>query len=92
MDMCSLEEDEHSDMFITQESRNVVPLFPNFDVESDMEVGQGNVVEIGNASQNQYLDISDAEDFEVPSSQQEARVRWVLKLCDNNVEMLFVMV
>ena len=57
-----------------------------------MEVGQGDVIDIGSASQNQYSNISDVEDFEVPSSQQKPHVRWVFKFCDKNVEVVFVII
>ena len=37
MEVCSLEDDNYGDMFITQKS-NVVPFVPNFDEDTDMEV------------------------------------------------------
>ena len=40
MTLCSLEDEEYGNMFITQEAKNIVPLVPNFDVESDMELSQ----------------------------------------------------
>ena len=35
MKVCSLEEEDVGDMFLTQSPRNLVPLLPNFGVKSD---------------------------------------------------------
>ena len=59
MNLCSLEDDDVGNFFITQEPNQRVSLVPNFDEESD-------VVDVHRAK---YSDISDAEDFEIPSSQ-----------------------
>ena len=69
MEMFSLEEDDANALFITQESRNIVPLIPNF------EENDGNVVESCSSNQaehevtTQYSDISDDDVFQIPSSQ-----------------------
>ena len=69
MDTFSLEEDDASELFITQESRNIVSLFPNFDGKSG-NIGNGT----GDGDRNnknacQYSDISDDEIIDIPSSQ-----------------------
>ena len=70
MDTFSLEDDDCSDLFITQESRNVVPLFPNFSVNGDnspnIEVADQGCVPHGPV----YSDISDDDLSNIPSSQQ----------------------
>ena len=59
MELCSLEDDECSNLFITQEPSQLVPLVPKFDAENGF---------YGDSHQK-YSDISDAEDFELPASQ-----------------------
>ena len=66
----SLEDDDGSDLFITQESWEIVPLFPIFEENYDKvphvrPQQEGPVPRV-----NYYSDISDAEDFEIPPSQQ----------------------
>ena len=68
MDLCSPEEDDYGNMFIMQESRNVVPLVPNFDAESEMCEGS-EILEISKQDAAHYSDISDVEDFDMESSQ-----------------------
>ena len=68
MELCSLEEEDYGDMFITLESWKIVPLVPNFDVDCEMDINS-DVIEIGKTGQTQYSDISDAEDFDIPLSQ-----------------------
>ena len=75
MELCSLEEDDYGDMFITQSDNNVIPLVANLDNESQMIGGGADLMELGKAKCNQYSDISDVEDFDIPSSQQRPVVR-----------------
>ena len=77
MEVCSLEDDEYGNMFITQESRNIVPLVSNLDAEVEMDLGS-DVLEIGKGASTQYSDISDVEDFHLPSSQQRPVQMWVI--------------
>ena len=69
MEFYSLEDEEGNNMFLTQESKEIVPLIPNFEVETDMEVGNGGAAQKDNLCSNEYSDISDAEDFQIPCSQ-----------------------
>ena len=68
MELCSLEEEDYGDMFITQESPNIVPLVPNFNGDCEMD-SNSDVLEIGKTGQTKYSNISDVEDFELPLSQ-----------------------
>ena len=69
MEVCSLEEDDVGDIFLTQSSRNLVPLVPNFGGESDR--GGLEVESTPNAvlCRPIYSDSSDQEDFDIPCSQ-----------------------
>ena len=69
MEVYSLEEEDVGDMFLTQESRNIVSLVPNFEVENEEVTGESNLTELGVVRAEHYSDISDAEDFEIPCSQ-----------------------
>ena len=78
MDLYSLEDGDVGNIFVTQESRNIVPLVPNFDVEAD------SVMEVDSVpnpqSGTQYSDISDDEFCGIPCSQvsqkkDDSRVR-----------------
>ena len=77
MESISLEDEDPRNMFITQESRNIVPLVPNFEEEEDpffrIEIDNAGV---GNAALRdpQYSDISE-DDFEIPSSQAQVPKR-----------------
>ena len=69
MEFFSLEEDEVDNMFVTQESKNIVPLVPKFDDENSMEVGVEGAAQKAVLCSEPYSDISDAEDFQIPCSQ-----------------------
>ena len=69
MDFCSLEEEDVGDIFLTQESREIVPLIPNFEVESDIEMVETRSTQNTNRAATQYSDISDEEDVTIQSSQ-----------------------
>ena len=62
--MCSLEDDDCASLFITQEPCESVPLMPNMGDESDQAWVVGDP---------HYSDISDADDFEIPSSQVQGK-------------------
>ena len=72
MDVCSLEDDEYGDMFITQKANNIVPSVPSFDNENEMGTDDGDVIEIGSCNAPYYSDFSKTED-----SQQKAVARWM---------------
>ena len=69
MENFSLEEEDTNGLFITQEAREIVPLIPDFNDSdgNDMEF-ENSVVNQGHV-ENAYSDISDVDDFDVPSSQ-----------------------
>ena len=77
MDYCSLEDDDYSGVFITQEPQKIVPLVPNFEEEGTDGTGGDEAMEIGGQNTAQYSDISDFEDFDIPSSQQERHIRYI---------------
>ena len=65
----SLEDDDSNGLFITQESREIIPLIPNMGNE---ESNEGEVCDMGDVhavTSTPYSDISDAEDFQIPPSQ-----------------------
>ena len=68
MELCSLEDDDYGDMFITQESQNIIPLVPDVDVDTEMG-DDHKVLEIEKSVCPQYSDISDADDFNLQPSQ-----------------------
>ena len=41
MEFYSLEDEDVGDMFLTQQSSQIVPLIPSFEIENDMEVDDG---------------------------------------------------
>ena len=68
MNLCSLEDQDYNELFITQEARNIVPLVQNDDGDFEMDLGV-DLLEIGKGNKPHYSDISDADDFEMPSLQ-----------------------
>ena len=69
MDFYSLEEEDVGNIFVTQESRNIVAMSPNFNVEVDMEVEGTEMTQITNFCNTQYSDISDEEASQIQCSQ-----------------------
>ena len=69
MDVYSLEEEDVGNIFVTQQSRNIVPLVPNFEDEHDMETEEPAVTQNNNLWSTHNLDISEYDDFQIPCSQ-----------------------
>ena len=69
MENFSLEEDDGNELFITQESREIVPLIPNMDNNDENDVEFLGVSHGGESHSMHYSDISDDEMLQVPSSQ-----------------------
>ena len=67
METFSLEEDEASQMFLTQESRNLVPLVPIFD-DKDEEPQAAKLPENRQYPMD-FSDISDEDFCDIPCSQ-----------------------
>ena len=71
METYSLEEEEGSDIFITQKSQNIIPLVPNFDGEGDEPM---DVVQQANPSYwAVFSDISDDDNVDIPCSQVQPK-------------------
>ena len=71
MAMFSLEDDDGNDLFITQESRELIPLFPSGLEEGNNEGNMCVESEKEDVLFGQYSDISDDEVFDIPSSQKQ---------------------
>ena len=69
MDVFSLEDEDVSDMFLTQQLSKNVEILPNFDLENERFLENSQVTQMDDGSGACYSDISDAEDFQIPSSQ-----------------------
>ena len=69
MDICSLEDDDVGNMFITQEPWNVNGNLPNFDLRSGFEPEGLHLSQPNSDNVGQYSDISDDDLMEIPSSQ-----------------------
>ena len=72
METYSLEEDDVSAMFITQESWDIVPLIPNLEENTEKDVEITEMLDGKHEVNAQYSDISDDEVFEIPSSQKHS--------------------
>ena len=80
MDVFSQVENDGDDIFLTQTPRNLVPLVPNFEAQSDYVGIQGGTTQNEVLCRMQYSDISDAENFDIPCSQvhnNESGQGWV---------------
>ena len=93
MSVCSLEDDEYGNIFITQEPKKIVDLQPNFEVEDDSDVEFLDLE--SKDSQVHYSDISDDDSVFIPCSQQSKEskeVRQVLiKLIDIRINELIIL-
>ena len=69
MELYSLEDQSAGDMFLTQETSNILPLVPNFEHKDDMETCAGDAAQNGVLCQPIYSDISEDDAFEFPCSQ-----------------------
>ena len=69
MEVCSLEEEDTSELFITQKEGNSGQFNANFDLQSGFMGGGSGMQNVESAvTVSQYSDISD-DDFEFPCSQ-----------------------
>ena len=71
MEVYTLEEEGMDNMFLTQSSQNILPLVPNFDVQHDMGNETVMLSQTENCDSNNYSDISDEEDVNIPCSQAQ---------------------
>ena len=69
MEVYSLEEESVDNMFVTQVSQNVVPLFPNFDVKHNICDEGINLTQTQNCAVPTYSDISEEDEVDIPCSQ-----------------------